>query len=154
MEFEPDFISGSTISAYSTSRAKMFDSLPTMMNYWNDFSDDSGSMSTISGNMTGTSDYESSFGGVSASKRRKTIINNHTIDTQVVKWIRDHYEAAEGFFVKSLELLAHFNSGNPRKPLQNLSQVGRLLKNSVNQNCKHLRRYFKGTEGKLFVIIY
>ena len=75
-------------------------------------------------------------------------MNNHTIDNQVVKWIRDHYEAAEGFFVKSLELLAHFNSGNPRKPLQNLSQVGRLLKNSVNQNCKHLRRYFKGTEGK------
>ena len=83
-----------------------------------------------------------------SSKRRKTMMNNHTIDNQVVKWIRDHYEAAEGFFVKSLELLAHFNSGNPRKPLQNLSQVGRLLKNSVNQNCKHLRRYFKGTEGK------
>ena len=87
-----------------------------------------------------------------SSKRRKTMMNNHTIDNQVVKWIRDHYEAAEGFFVKSLELLAHFNSGNPRKPLQNLSQVGRLLKNSVNQNCKHLRRYFKGTEGKKFVL--
>ena len=124
--------------------------LPTMINLLNG-SGNENEVSLIDGLYSNdTSGYDDSFTSTNASssKRIKTKhISNHTIDNQVVAWIRDHYEAAEGFFVKSLELLAHFNSGNPRKPLQNLSQVGRLLKNSINQNCKHLRRYFKGTEG-------
>ena len=41
-------------------------------------------------------------------------------------------------------MLAHYNTNHPRKPLQNLSQVGRLLRSSITQECKHLRRYFKG----------
>ena len=123
--------------------------LPTMINLLNGSGNESDGMQ-LDLYANDTSGYEDSFTSTTASssKRIKTKhISNHTIDNQVVAWIRDHYEAAEGFFVKSLELLAHFNSGNPRKPLQNLSQVGRLLKNSINQNCKHLRRYFKGTEG-------
>ena len=121
--------------------------LPTMINLLNPSGNTNGD-NTLA--ILPNDSYDDSFGSPTPSKRIKTKhVSNHTIDNQVVAWIRDHYEASEGFFVKSLELLAHFNSGNPRKPLQNLSQVGRLLKNSINQNCKHLRRYFKGTEGEL-----
>lgn len=120
--------------------------LPTMINLLNPSGNTNGDNSLA---ILPNESYDDSFGSPTPSKRIKTKhVSNHTIDNQVVAWIRDHYEASEGFFVKSLELLAHFNSGNPRKPLQNLSQVGRLLKNSINQNCKHLRRYFKGTEGE------
>ena len=57
MEQNPYGESDFSMSAY-TNRSKMFDSLPTMMNYWNDYSDDSGSILSSSTNMTGTSDYE------------------------------------------------------------------------------------------------
>ena len=71
-------------------------------------------------------------------------VNSHTIDNNVVTWIKNNYEPAEGAYVKALEMLAHYNTNHPRKPLQNLSQVGRLLRSSITQECKHLRRYFKG----------
>lgn len=126
---------GADLAGYQ--RQKLYESLPTMMGYWEP-SEDSTSLTSSTGN-----DYDN-YAIVSAAKRRKTLMNSHTIDNDVVQWIRDNYEASDGFYVKSLELLAHYNSNNPRKPLQNLSQVGRLLKNSINQQCKHLRRYFKG----------
>jgi hypothetical protein len=121
-------------------RQKLYESLPTMIGYWEP-SEESGSIGSSS--INSSNDYDN-YVIVSAAKRRKTLMNSHTIDNDVVTWIRENYEGSDGFYVKSLELLAHYNSNNPRKPLQNLSQVGRLLKNSINQQCKHLRRYFKG----------
>ena len=57
-----------------------------MMGYWEP-SEDSNSPTSSTEN-----DYDN-YAIVSAAKRRKTLMNGHTIDNDVVQWIRDNYEA-------------------------------------------------------------
>ncbi|CAK8697448.1 unnamed protein product [Clavelina lepadiformis] len=60
----------------------------------------------------------------------------------IIQWLRDTYEYADGYYVKSMDVLRLYNRGRDTW-VKYLSQVGRVVKH-VFPKARHLRRSLKG----------